>query len=172
MNLSLLLIVAAVLSLVAIVALGRSRLQFADATQVQPVDVEAFRNLADPRETDHLQTRLPAAEFRRIQRLRLRALSAYVRAVGRNAVLLIGIGQLALNSENSEMADAARKLVDDALLLRRNAGLALLRIYLQLLWPNTRFAAAPILESYERLSGSAMLLSRLQNPAVTVRISA
>jgi hypothetical protein len=172
MNLAVLLVLVAIISFIAIALVARSRLQFADATQIQAIDVDAFRNLADPRESEYLRSRLPAAEFRRIQRLRLRALAAYVRVVGRNAVLLTRIGQLALNSENAEMAEAARKLVDEALLLRRNAGLAMSRIYLRLLWPNTRFAATPILESYARVNGSAMLLSRLQNPAATVRISA
>jgi hypothetical protein len=172
MNLALLLVLIAVISFIVILLFARSRLQFADATQIQAIDVDAFRNLADPRDSEYLRTRLPAAEFRRIQRLRLRALAAYIRGVGRNAVLLIRIGQLALHSENLETAEAARKLIDDALLLRRNAGLAMLRIYLRLLWPNTGFAATPILEGYERLSGSAMLLSRLQNPAATVRMSA
>jgi hypothetical protein len=172
MNLALILVLVAIISFIAIILVARSRLQFANATQIQAIDVDAFRNLADPRESEYLRTRLPAAEFRHIQRIRLRALAAYLRVVGRNAVLLIHIGQLALTSENIQTAEAARKLVDEALLLRRNTSLAMLRIYLRLLWPNTRFAATPILESYERLSGSAMLLSRLQNPAATLRISA
>jgi hypothetical protein len=172
MNLALVLVVAAIISLILILLVARSRLQFADATQIQPVDVEAFRNLADPRESEYLRSRLPGAEFRHIQRMRLRAAAAYLQAVGRNAVLLIGIGQLALNSENVEMVEAARKLIDEALLLRRNAGVALLRIYIRLIWPDTGFAATPILEGYQRLSRSAMLLTRLQNPAATLRISA
>jgi hypothetical protein len=176
MNLALLLVIAAVISFLIIILVGilvgRSRLQFADATQIQTVDVEAFRNLADPRESEYLQNRLPASDFRHIQRIRMRALAAYVQVVGGNAVVLIRIGQLALNSESPETVEAALKVVDDALLLRRNAGLALLRIYIQLLWPDTGFAATPILEGYQRLSGSAMLLSRLRNPTTILRISA
>jgi hypothetical protein len=172
MNLALLLVVGAVISFIVIVLVGRSRLQFSDATEIQLVELEAFRNLADPSESEYLRGLLPGSEFRRIQRLRLRAMAAYVQAVGRNAVVLIRIGQLALNSGKTETAEAGRKLIDEALLLRRNAGLAMMRIYFGLLWPSTGFAATPILESYERLSGSAMLLSRLQNPAATVRISA
>lgn len=172
MNLALLLVVAAVISLIVIVLVARSRVQFGDATEIQPVDLEAFRNLADPREREYLKRRLPPAEFRRIERVRMRAMAAYIRAVGRNAVVLIRVAQPALNSGDTETAEAARKLANEALLSRRNAGLTLLRIYLCLLWPNRGFAASPVLESYERLSGSAMLLSRLQNPAATMRISA
>jgi hypothetical protein len=172
MNLALLLVIAAVFSLIVIVLVARSRVQFGDATEIHPVDLEAFRNLADPRESEYLRSRLPAAEFRRIERMRLRAMAAYVHAVGRNAVILIRVAQSALNSGHSETAEAARKLVNEALLSRRNAGLALLHIYVCLLWPGREFAASRILEGYERLNGSAMLLSRLQNPAATVRISA
>lgn len=170
MNLALLLVVVAAISLIVIVLMGRSRLQFSDATEIQAIAVDAFRNLADSRESQYLRKRLPAPEFRRLQRIRLRALAVYVRAVGQNAVVLIRIGHQALNSESAEMAEAARRLIDEALLSRRNAGLALLRIYLCLIWPDAGFAASPILESYERLSGSAMLLSRLRNPAATVRM--
>ena len=171
MNLAVLLVVAALISLLLILLAARSRLRFADATQIQPVDVEAFRNVTDPRESEYLRSRLPRAEFRQIQRMRLRAAAAYVQAVGRNAVLLIGIGQLALNSGNLEAIEAASKLIDEALLLRRNAGIALLAIYIRLIWPDTGFTATAILEGYQRLSGSAMLLSRLQNPAATLRMS-
>jgi hypothetical protein len=172
MNLAFLLVVTALISLVVVILVARSQLQFSHATEIQPVDVDAFRNLADPRESQYLRSRLPRVEFRRIQRMRLRALAAYVRAVGQNAGMLIGAGQRAMNSGHGETVEAARELVDEALLLRRNAGLALMRIYWGLLWPNAGFAAAPLLEGYKRLSGSAMLLSRLQNPTATVRLSA
>jgi hypothetical protein len=56
-------------------------------------------------------------------------------------------------------------------LLRRNATIALLRIYVALAWPQSGHAAMPIVHSYEQLSSHAMLLGRLQNPAVPVRIS-
>lgn len=172
MTLALLLVVVATISFVVIIFLGRSRLQFSNATELQPVDVEAFRNLADPNDCEYLRDRLPRAEFRQVQRMRLLAMAAYVQAVGRNAVVLIRIGQLAMNSDQPEMLKAARKLTDEAMLLRRNASVAMLRIYSGLIWPNAGFAAAPILEGYERLSGSAMLLGRLQNPTATVRICA
>jgi hypothetical protein len=62
--------------------------------------------------------------------------------------------------------------VNDALLLRRNTTVALARIYLALAWPYSAFAALRVVDRYEQLSGAAMLLGRLQNPAVPVRLSA
>jgi hypothetical protein len=41
-----------------------------------------------------------------------------------------------------------------------------------LAWPDSEFAAVRVVDRYERLSGSAMLLGRLQNPATAVRLSA
>ena len=82
------------------------------------------------------------------------------------------IGQAALHSADANTQEAARQLVDQALLLRRNAGFALLRIQISIAWPISGLAAAPVLRGYEQLSGSAMLLSRLQNPAAPVRVLA
>ena len=40
---------------------------------MRAVDLEAFQNLVDPDEAEFLRTNLPSAQFRRIQRERLRA---------------------------------------------------------------------------------------------------
>jgi hypothetical protein len=145
--------------------------------QLEPIDVAAFRNLIDPAEDEYLRRHLSAAQFRVTQRARLRARAAYVRVAGRNAALLIRMGQTALAATNARANDvrireAALRLVNDALLLRRNAGLALLRIYADMAWPNRSTATAGILDRYERLSDSAMLLGRLRNPTVPVRVTA
>jgi len=46
------------------------------------------------------------------------------------------------------------------------------RIYLALALPNSGFAAVRVVDRYEHLSGVAMLLGRLQNPAAAIRLSA
>ena len=176
MTLAIILAVAAVLALVFILSVSVSRsLQISQgnslSARIQPIDVEAFRNLIDPAEDDYLRRRLTAGEFRRLRRQRLRAMAAYVETAGRNAAVLILIAQGALTSADAQTVEAANRLVDNALLLRRNAAFALLRIYLTLAWPNSDWAAVSILRGYEQLNGSAMLLGRLQNPAAPVRIS-
>jgi hypothetical protein len=177
MTLAIVLVVAAAVSLVFIFGIAISRgLQVSEgnglAGRIQPIDVEAFRNLIDPAEDDYLRRRLTASEFRLVRRQRLRAMAAYVQTAGRNAAVLVRLGQVGLTSTDAQTAEAARRLVDNALLLRRNAAIALLRIYVALAWPNSGLAAAHILHGYEQLNGSAMLLGRLTNPAVPVRISA
>jgi len=175
MTLAIIVVIAAALGLIFILGATVSRsLQISRGGEqrIQPIDVEAFRNLVDPAEDAYLRHRLPASEYRMIQRKRLRATAAYIHVAGRNAAALALIGQAALSASDAQTAEAARQLVDNALLLRRNAAFALLRIYVALAWPNSGLAAAPVLRGYEQLNGSAMLLGRLRNPAVPVRISA
>jgi hypothetical protein len=177
MTLAWVLVIAAAFALVVILGITVStRLQLSPgsalARKIEPIDIEAFRNLVDPTENEYLQRRLSPAEFRKVQRERLRAAAAYIRVAGRNATVLVAIGQSALTSPDGATVDAARQLVDNALLLRRNASVALFRIYFALVWPHSALAAAPVLHGYEQLSGRAMLLGRLQNPGVPMRIAA
>jgi hypothetical protein len=176
MTFAIILVIVAALALVFILGVTFSRglrlsTRSAVVSGIEPIDVQAFRNLIDPAEDEYLRRRLPASEFRVVRRQRLRAMAAYVLAAERNAAVLIVIGQGALTASDGETAEAARRLVDNALLLRRNATLARFRIYLALAWPNSGLAAVPILHGYEKLNGSAMLLGRLQNPVAPVRIS-
>jgi hypothetical protein len=175
MTLAVILVVVAVVALAVILRLafpGSLQISGGSPTQqIQPLDIEAFRNLADPAQTEYLRERLPGAEFRKVQRQRLHAMALYLQVAGRNAAVLVHAGQLALSSGDAQTAEAARQLVDDALLLRRNASLALLGIYLALAWPGARLGTERMLSGYERLSASAMLLGRLQRPEVPVRIS-
>lgn len=174
MTLAIVLIVASVFALVLILIVSVSRtLQLSSkGASLQPIDVEAFRNLVDPAQDAYLRRRLPPTEFRAVRRERLRAVAAYVRAAGANAALLVHIGQNALASNDPHTAEAARQVVNDALLVRRNATLVLMKIYVVLTWPNSGFFAAPVLHGYEQMSGAAMLLGRLSNPTVPVRPSA
>jgi hypothetical protein len=177
MNLAIVLVIAAVLALVTILSVAVTRsLQAKGSTNlastIRPIDIEAFRNLINPAEDDYLRRRLPPAQFRVVRRERLRAMAAYVHVAERNAAVLVRVGEAALASADPRFASAAHQLVNEALLLRRNATVALARIYLALAWPNSGFAAVRVVERYEQLSGAAMLLGRLQNPAVPVRLSA
>jgi hypothetical protein len=174
MTLAIFLVVFAVITLFVIlrVSVSRSLLhRNASLPGIEPIDVEAFRNLVNPAENEYLHRQLPSAEFRRVQRERLRAAATYIRIAGRNATVLVAIGQAAMAASDEKTAEAARQLVDSALLLRRNTSFALMRINLAIAWPTLGSSAAPVLSGYERLNGCAMLLGRLQNPAVPVRIS-
>lgn len=176
MSLAIVLVIAAVVALSIILRLAVSRnLQVKENTNlagaIRPVNIEAFRNLINPAEDDYLRLRLPPAQFRMVRRERLKAMAAYVQVAGSNARVLVRMGEAALANGDPRIAGAALQLVNDALVLRRNTTLALAQIYLALAWPSSGFAAVRVVDRYERLSGSAMLLGRLQNPAVPVRLS-
>jgi hypothetical protein len=177
MNLAIILVVAAAVALGIILRLAvtgslQARGNSGLVATVRPIDVEAFRNLINPAEDDYLRRRLPPTQFRLVRRERLRAMAAYVQVAANNAAVLVRIGQAALASADPRVLGAAQQVVNDALLLRRNTTVALARIYLALAWPNSGFAAVRVVDRYERLSGAAMLLGRLQNPTVPVRLSA
>jgi hypothetical protein len=176
-NLAIIIVIAATLALGTILYLATGQsLQVKHnvnlAATLRPIDVEAFRNLINPAEDEYLRRRLPPADFRQVRRARLRAMAAYVQVAGKNATILVRVGEMALANGGPRVAVAAHQLVNDALLLRRNTTVALARIYLALAWPDSEFAAVRVVDRYERLSGSAMLLGRLQNPAAAVRLSA
>ena len=176
MTLALFIVIAAVVALGIILSLAVSQsLQVKRTTDlavaIRPIDTEAFRNLIDPAEDAFLRRRLPPAQFRLVRRERLRAMATYVQATAANAAVLVRVGEAALAGGDPRFVVAARQLVNDALLLRRNASLALLRIYVALAWPNSGFAAVWVVDRYEQVSGVAMLLGRLQNPAAAVRLS-
>ena len=176
MILAIIIVIAAIFSLVCILGLTISRsLQVSagrDLTaEIQPIDVEAFRNLLNPADAEFLRRHLDAAQFRLVQRARLRAMAAYVREAGRNAAVLIHLGQAAMAAADPRTLDAAQQLVNEALLVRRNAALALLKISIALAWPVSGDAAVHVFDGYQQLSRSAMLLGRLQNPAMPLRVS-
>jgi hypothetical protein len=176
MNLAIVIVIAAALALVLILRITVSRsLRVSSgsnlAGKIQPIDIDAFRNLVDPAEREYLRLRLSSSDFRRVHRARLRAMSSYVQEAGRNAATLIQIGEAALAVSDPRTAGAARELINNALLLRRNAALALIRIHIALALPNAALGATSVIDGYQQLSSSAMLLGRLQNPAAPVRIS-
>jgi hypothetical protein len=177
MSLAIVIVISATLALAVILSVAVTRsLQVKGSVRtalaIRPIDIEAFRNLIDPAEDAYLRRRLPPAQFRVVRRERLRAMAAYVHVAGSNAAVLVRVGEAALASADPHVAGAAQQLVSDALLLRRNTTVALVRIYLALAWPSSGFAALRVVERYEQLSGAAMRLGRLQNPAVAVRLSA
>jgi hypothetical protein len=176
MNLAIVLVVAAAFALVIILGSAAKRTLLslrpdAAVTTVRPIDLEAFRNLTDPAEDAHLRRRLPPSLFRSVRRARLRAMAAYIQVVASNAAVLVRQGQAVLAAGDSRYAAAAHTLVNDALLLRRNATVALLRIYVALAWSGSGVPAARVVDGYESLTGAAMLLGRLQNPAIPVQLS-
>jgi hypothetical protein len=176
MNFAVILVVVAVISLVVILRLAVARsLQVRRSahldTKIRPMDVNAFRNLINPAEDEFLRHRLPSRDYRRVRRARLGAMAAYVQIAAENAALLVGFGEAALASGDPKLTEAAQQLVNQALVLRRNSAVTLANIYVAMAWPYSGLATVRVIERYEQMSGSAMLLGRLQKPGEAVRLS-
>jgi hypothetical protein len=170
MIITLILVVAAALSLLFMlwVAKGRSSaIRRVDdlSRHLRIVDIQAFRILVDPAETQYLWSKLPRSEFRKIQRQRLRAAVRYISCAAQNAAVLIPIGEAARRSPEPSVAEAGEKLVNTAIHLRIFAFQAMLKLYFGLILPGARVSSGDLAESYERMTSIVFLLVRLQRPA-------
>jgi len=134
------------------------------AEHIRAVDIEAFRNLVDPDEEEFLRTNLPPVEFRRIQRERLRAAVEYISCAAHNAAILVRLADAGRRSSDPATAEAAQKLVDNALRLRLYALHAIPRLYLGMILPGSRISPVRIAESYEQMTRLVVLLGCLQYP--------
>jgi len=133
------------------------------AGHIRSVDIEAFRNLIDPEEEDFLRHRLPPAEFRKIQRERLRAAVEYISCAAQNAATLLRLGEAARGSPDPATAEAAEKLVDHAIRLRLYAFQAIPRLYFGIILPGWHPSSLRVVESYEQLTRQVVRLG-LQYP--------
>jgi hypothetical protein len=132
--------------------------------QIRAVDLDAFRNLTDPEEEEFLRANLPAAEFRAIQRRRLRAAIDYLSGVSHNAALLLQLGQTARRSPDARVAEAGRKLVDNAVRLRLYSVLATGKLCVRIVFPGAAVQPAGIVDRYQQVTEGALQLGRLQYP--------
>jgi len=128
------------------------------AGQLRSVDVQAFRNLIDPQEEDFLRTRLRPAEFRKIQRERLRAAIEYISCASHNAGVLLRLSDAASQSSEPATVAAAERLRENATRLRLNALQATGRLYLALAFPSAPAYAARVAESYEQMTRQVVML--------------
>jgi len=135
------------------------------AKRTQPVDLESFRNLLDPEETDFLRSHLPAREFRGLQRERLRAAAEYVTRVSHNAAVLSRFGEAARLSDDPEVAAAGRELAEQAIRLRGLSLLMLANLRLGIVLPATRLPASRLVEGYQRVDFLAARITRSHQPA-------
>lgn len=138
----------------------------------QPVDLEAFRNLTDPQEEQYLRERLAPAEFRSLQRERLRAALEYVKRIAHNASILLRVGESSRASADAQVAKAADELVEGALKLRMYALLAECLLHARILVPEARWSPVRVAADYQGLRERVARLSRLLVPAQAGRISA
>ena len=128
------------------------------AHQIRFVDIDAFRNLLDPAETEYLRSHLPFKEFIKIRRERLRTAIEYVVSTSRNDALLLKIAEAARHSSDPATAAAAEKLVENAIRLRFYAIQVIPRLYAAMLLPMYGVPTLRVAERYERMTRQIVVL--------------
>ena len=115
------------------------------------VDPEVFRILLDPSEEKYLQQALPPREFRSFQRKRLALALVALDLVGKNAAMLMKLGQLARTEGNPRLAREAEELIHGALRLRVNLSLVQPCLWLKWLFPGWTLSLPAVEMPYEEL---------------------
>ena len=141
-------------------------------SSLTPVDAAALGNLFNASDDTFLRQSLPAREYRHIKRKRVRAAQEYVWNISSNARVLSRIAGLALDSTDPQIHATAQKLATDAVELRRYALVALVRLTIQVIYPDFQTETLRLRERYTNLAESASWLYRLRFPESTIRISA
>jgi hypothetical protein len=113
-----------------------------------PLDLEAFRNLTDPEEVRFLRLNLPPKEFRRIQRMRLRAAAAYVTVISQNAGRLVVIGRSVSAHPDAEIAAVGLDVVHRALQLKLWCSLSLVKLNVTVFCPTLLSPSSRIADRY------------------------
>jgi len=137
-------------------------------SQLQPMDVGAFRNLIDSSERQYLRDRLSVSEFRRIHRERMLAATDYVWCAARNAGILIRLGEATISAADPSLAEAALNLQENAFRLRLQALQAVPRLYLSMMVPDWELAPDGLAERCDRLTRQATILGCLQAPSQSI----
>jgi hypothetical protein len=125
-----------------------------------PLDLEAFRNLTDPDEVRFLRVNLSPKEFRRIQRMRLRAAAVYLSVISNNAGRLVVIGRSVSAHADAETAAAGLEVVHRALQLKLWCSWSLLKLNVTMIWPTLLSPASRIADRYLDVSSLTAALSR------------
>jgi len=113
-----------------------------------PVDLEAFENLTDPEEEAYLRLNLSPAEFRSVQRLRIRVAKMYVAAMSKNASTMAFVGQSARAHSDPEIAATGQNLVQQAIRLKVWCVLSATRLNAALAFPTVLSPSSAIASRY------------------------
>jgi len=160
------LVILSVLALLVLLALGKGywfarKTHTASRSELQAIDVEAFRNLIDENEEAYLREHLSGANFRRVHRERMLAAIEYVKAAYGNAGILVKIAEAARESSDPEVATAAGKLFDNAVQLRWDAVQVIPRLYLKVLLPGMSQAPRNLFDHYDMVASQALVLGQV-----------
>lgn len=143
------------LALLAMAVRGRSGEVEDPATAAElltEVDIEAFRNLIDPREDEFLRVRLCAHDYRRVQRARALAIADYLHKVAANASVMLRVGESVRDCADPVLASMGAEIASSALNVRVKCLLALGKAYTAAVFPGVSISVATVADRYDRLA--------------------
>ena len=138
----------------------------------RPVNVAAFRQLQDPRDTAFLRRQLSDAAFRKVQRLRARAEMEYLLDIFYNSAILVRVGDLARATAQPELVSAGTQLLNAAIEIRLHAAAAILRAGVHCVWPLGLRSDEPVIGQYELLRDRVAAIALMQAPTESSRVAA
>jgi hypothetical protein len=136
------------------------RIERQPARQLIPIDLDAFENLTDPEEERFLRVNLTPADFREVQRDRVRAAKLYVAALSSNAGILAAVGQSARHHADPAIAAAGLEIVQRAVKVKVWCAFALLRLNAALAFPARVSSSSRIASRYMAVKYMATNLPR------------
>ena len=119
--------------------------------RVKPVNLDALQNLMNPTEEAFLRESLSPADYREVERARIRATLDYVGAISWNAALFMSAAQRLRQHKSPEIVAAALQISKEALELRLLSLSAELLLTLRLVLPAARLAPKGIGQVYGSL---------------------
>jgi hypothetical protein len=129
------------------------------SSRIEPINVEALRNLLDPAQDDYFVRHLNPRDLRWVRRHRNLVAIEYVRRIARNAAQVIRVAELATRSSSREIASAGSRIANSALRTRLLALKTLSMLWLGVVIPG-RPLGVPMLQQYANLDSEVYLLSR------------
>ena len=127
------------------------------------LDLEAFRNLVDPKEEAFLRASLPLQEFKKVKRERVWAAFEYVRALSQIALEFSRIGNALRQSPEPRQAKLGKELASGAIHLRLLTFAVKGRLVLAAAFPNSsQPSPQSLFEEYGRSSGLLIVYGLLE----------
>jgi hypothetical protein len=126
---------------------------------IQPLDIDAFNSLTDPRQEQFLSNMLPVKRFRRAQRERTKVTLLYVQALASNASRLQILAGAAVADSDPKVAAAGLELSAAATRLRTKALKIEARLYIALLTPRAPISCTDLIDEYSKTKDLASMIS-------------
>jgi len=122
-------------------------------------DVRSFEALMDPKNTAYLQrSGIAKGEYRRLERLRLRAAILYLVEAIRGSGEAVRYGVIAQQSADLTVAAIGRELCESAISFRLKAVLCIAQLCLRYVHPSGAFAVPEVLATYRRMADARGLI--------------